>query len=112
MPLFRFHRGSLEESLQTTIIVHSKMDLIKIFSMDNCYGKIIPIEDAQQCDTPIFNCGEKPKQAIEGFSDIEIEPYPSLEECFDPRCGWFTHAVYGILRGKRQIVGILSEDFE
>lgn len=77
MALFRFHRGSLDTSLATTVIV----------------------EDVDQlCD--LLEC-------IPG--DLEIFPYPSAENNFDPRCGWYTHMVKQTSENELMMIGYLSE---
>ena len=71
MPLFRFHRGGLHESLQTTVIVKTPDDLSNIAF------------DAM-----------KQWVNIQSINDIEltIEPYPT-ENNFDSRIGWYTQMV-------------------
>lgn len=83
MPLFRFHRGNLFDSLETTVIVQNQGELMEL---------LIP-------NFP--NCTD---------FEIEINPYPSNGSCFDKRCGWYTQLV--CLRiGKEPLspIGMLSE---
>jgi hypothetical protein len=64
MPLFRFHRGSLAESLDTTIIIDNCNELYQLLSKDRA-----------------------------GSIHITIDPYPSEKNCFDKRIGWYTQIV-------------------
>lgn len=92
MPLFRFHKGGLDESLQTTIIVRTFNDMVRaiIASFD---------EDmiAQQ------KWGAK----------FEVKSYPSEGVNFDHRTGWYTQMVLANLyeEGKMHPIGFLSEPF-
>ena len=88
MPLFRFHRGSLQESLKTTIIVNSFAHLAAIIAAD-----AVP-------------------EAKWGAS-IDVFPYPSKEDNFDPRIGWYTQMVTANLyeKDKMHPIGFLSEPF-
>ncbi len=85
MPLFRFHRGGLEESLKTTIVVKNFNDL---------YTAI-----ANEFDI-----------TASWSASIEIEPYPA-ENNFDARIGWHTHLVTANIYDKEKYVpvGYLSE---
>jgi hypothetical protein len=65
MPIFRQHRGGLKESLDTSIIVHSKADIL------DCLNK-----------GPLFIYESIPEE------DITIEDYG-----YDNRIGWFTQIV-------------------
>lgn len=91
MPLFRFHRGQLKDSLKTTIIVKSEEELIKvIFYSQVDWNPLLKIEDIK----------------------IEIKPYPESNN-FDSRIGWYTHMVY---QKKPEpfigVVGFLSEKLD
>lgn len=88
MPLFRFHRGGLDESLQTTRMVKDIKDLIKLIEHD-------------WIEWPLIN---------KNFN-IEIEAYPSTGACFDRRIGWYTHIVTAdiVEVGKMHPIGFLSE---
>lgn len=92
MALFRKHRGSLDESLKTTIIVKSKKDLIRIILDDYNESGYRPIE--------LF--GEN--------IEIKIEPYCGL----DLRCGWYTQLVMSdaIEKGFFTVSGYLSEPLD
>lgn len=92
MPLFRFHRGSLQDSLKTTIIVHDLTDIVRAVVLSEEIWK-----DRME---------EKAYGAI-----FEIEPYPAKDENFDKRIGWFTHSVSTNLykENEMQIIGFLSE---
>lgn len=95
MALFRFHRGGLQDSLMTTVIVKNINELSSL----------------------IFNYIE-PWVNIKSVDDIEltIESYPS-ENNFDSRIGWYTHLVSFIVKVdnphyssiKASPVGYLSE---
>jgi len=89
MPLFRFHRGGLAESLATTVIVKSFQQLAAIIAADA---------------VPTATWG----------ASIEIFPYPSEGDNFDPRIGWYTHMVTANLfeKDKMHPIGFLSEPFE
>jgi hypothetical protein len=92
MPLFRFHRGSLEESLKTTVIINSLSELEDKITeaMRNC---IFIKEDT--------------------LVELEIHPYPSIENNFDDRIGWYTHIVIAKYKNiTAHPVGFLSEDIE
>jgi hypothetical protein len=91
MPLFRFHRGGLKESLATTIIVKSFNDMIKAIVMDNS------VIDAN------------PKWGARFL----VEPYPNEENNFDPSIGWYTQVVTINLyeEDKMHPIGFLSEPF-
>jgi hypothetical protein len=92
MPLFRFHRGSLQESLKTTIIVKTFNDMVKaiIDSFDE-------------------NTIEKSKWGAK----FSVEPYPSKDNNFDPRIGWYAQMVTTNIyeEDKMHPIGFLSEPF-
>lgn len=72
MPLFRFHRGSLQDSLNTTVVVKNMQDLYKAckpFIWEMFFMK-------DPCD----------------FT-LEVSPYPLENDNFDKRIGWYTHIV-------------------
>lgn len=85
MPLFRRHRGGLQESLATTIIVHSQEDII-----NSC-----------------LSCELTGSWQI----NLLIEPYWSEGNNFDSRIGWYTQMVTGNLYCENEwhIIGFLSE---
>ncbi len=91
MPLFRFHRGGLQDSLNTTVIVKNLQDLKKLISKRH--------EDF---------VGENKLHF-----DIIIGPYPSKELCFDKRIGWYTQMVTSDIleHGVFTPEGFLSEPF-
>lgn len=101
MPLFRFHRGGLHDSLQTTRIVKDMKDLRD--KVKNYLGDVFCID------------------VTEDFI-LEISPYPSDNDNFDSRIGWFTHFVSITLIGNpdnrvvkmmdRTPIGFLSEPLE
>lgn len=72
MPLFRFHRGGLQDSIDTTIIVKDLYDLHRT---------------CQPFVNEMFWM-----KAPDDFT-LEISPYPSADDCFDRRIGWYTHIV-------------------
>jgi hypothetical protein len=89
MPLFRFHRGGLSESLATTIIVKTLKDVVK----------------AIVCSPLVLD--ENPPWGAKFY----IEPYPSKNNNFDSRICWYSHIVTTNLyeEGKMHVVGFLSE---
>lgn len=89
MPLFRFYRGGLKESLETTIIVKTFNDVVKL--IDN--------------EQSIIN--KNPKWG----ASFKIEPYPNERECFDARIGWYTQIVLSNIyeENKMHPIGFLSE---
>jgi len=93
MPLFRFHRGSLDESLKTTVIVKNLDHLKKV------------IYESWQ---PWIN----PEQ-VKNREDFRVRVYcpVSLEKSFDPRCGWYSHYVTCDIQEKDvyTMQGFLSE---
>lgn len=91
MPLFRFHRGGLQDSLNTTVIVKNLHELLRI------------VLNASELQLPIDSAKWPAK--------INIEPYPSEENCFDSRIGWYTQIVTVNLceEDKMHPVGFLSE---
>lgn len=92
MPLFRFHRGSLDESLKTTIIVKTLNDVVKAIVMSD----LIIDENPQW-----------------GFR-FNVAAYPSKDNNFDARIGWYTHIVTSNIyeEGKMHAIGFLSEALE
>lgn len=90
MPLFRFHKGSLEESLKTTIIVRSKLQLYNILLWKMAHENNNPF--------PFV---------------LKIFPYPDEKINFDERIGWYTQMVTSDMyeRGNFHPVGFLSEPF-
>lgn len=92
MPLFRFHRRELIESLQTTIIVKTFNEMMKA---------IIDSFDEEMI--------KKQNWEIK----FEIERCPSIGSNFDPRIGWYTHIVLANILSEHKMhpVGFLSEPF-
>lgn len=90
MPLFRFHKGSLSQSIHTTIIVKNTSDLTNVIrhSYDGCLG-------------------------LNNKFQIKMSPYPTTEACFDERIGWYTQIVTCDILEKNIFVphGFLSEPF-
>lgn len=87
MALFRFHRGTLEESLKTTIIVPTKEILLKYLHREYSHMK-------------------------DNITISHIYPYP-MEDNFDKRIGWYTQIVmmrYG--DNNPYPVGYLSEPLD
>lgn len=98
MPLFRFHRGGLIESLKTTVIVKDLEELKEVIM----HGWINWLGFA----------GATPSN----FKDFDVQiinPFDSRNviETFDPRCGWYTHYVSTDIleKGKFLIEGFISE---
>lgn len=91
MPLFRFHRGGLHDSLATTVIVRDINHLKSIIaaSLDDFISKKLDFK-------------------------IKVEAYPSKESCFDKRIGWFTQIVTSNIleKDKFHVEGFLSEPFK
>ena len=82
MALFRFQRGSLEESLKTTIIVKNMKELHNAIS--DCYREMQLIN--------------------------KLEVQIDHKQIFDDRCGWYTHLVsMKIDNGAFCAIGFLSE---
>lgn len=87
MPLFRPHRGTLEDSLKRTVIVNNIHDLCQE----------VQKEVESWVDTPITP------------ESISIENY-----CFDKRIGWHTQIVTtNVLHANQNfgVIGFLSEPF-
>lgn len=93
MPLFRFHRGQLDESLKTTIIVKTFSDMVKEIVMS-------------------FDPEMLKKQ--QWGAQFKVIPYPEEGNNFDARIGWYTHMVLTNMfeENKMHPVGFLSEPFE
>jgi hypothetical protein len=92
MPLFRFHRGGLEESLATTIIVKKFNDVVKAIVTSEL----------------VKATGQ------DWGAEFKIIPYPNEEDNFDPRIGWYTQMVMANIyeKDKMHPVGFLSEPLE
>lgn len=90
MALFRYHRGMLEDSLKTTVVVKNTKELGELLLNHHkeIYG-----------------------QTKEPMIRFRIEAYPNKEHCFDKRIGWYTHIVTRELEGGG-VYGYLSEDIE
>lgn len=71
MPLFRFHRGCLNESLATTVIVRNMNELMYV----------------------IQHRHEEFSGKYKKCFGIIIEPYPFKDHNFDKRIGWYTQIV-------------------
>jgi hypothetical protein len=93
MPLFRFHRGGLHESLQTTIIVKNFNDVVKAI--------VLSFDQEMLLNQ---NWGAK----------FEIKPYPEEGNNFDARIGWYTYMVLANIYEEDEMhpVGFLSEPLE
>lgn len=99
MPLFRFHRGGLDESLKTTVIVKNMEELKEVIK-DSWFDFL---------DIPTV------KSNFEDFDVKVFIPYDlTLEQSFDKRCGWYQHYVScDILeKGNFHMTGFLSEPME
>lgn len=71
MPLYRPHRASLEDSIKETVLVSDVPHLCNVLMKDlNSWGNFIINVD-----------------------DLIIEPYPTIERCFDKRIGWHTQII-------------------
>jgi hypothetical protein len=93
MPLFRFHRGSLEESLKTTVIVKNFNDVVK---------EIVMSFDHEMLEKQHWG------------ADFKIIPYPEEGRNFDHRTGWYNHMVLCNIyeEDKMHPIGFLSEPFD
>lgn len=93
MPLFRFHRGSLHDSLQTTIVVKTFNDMVKA---------IIDSFDEEMIKSQTWG------------ARFQVAPYPSEENNFDPRIGWYTRMVMVNIYEEEKMhpIGFLSEPFK
>lgn len=89
MALFRKHRGCLDESLQTTVIVTNIQGLCEII-----------MEELYVWGDLVVNPG-----------NIKIKPYPDTENCFDNRIGWYTQIVTLDIP-KFGVIGFLSEPLD
>jgi len=89
MALFRFHRGGLQDSLDTTIIVKSFQHLCAIIA-------------------------DHAAPADKWGASIKIEPYPEEGKNFDPRIGWYTYLVTANIyeKDKMHPIGFLSEPLD
>lgn len=92
MPLFRFHRGGLEESLKTTVIVRNDIELCKVIANSFDYKML---------------------EKNTWKARMQVNPYPDKDN-FDPRIGWFTHIVLVNIfeEDKMHPIGFLSEPLE
>lgn len=89
MALFRFHCGSLADSIKTTIIVKNTKDLLERLAQ-------------WWEETGMTRCFMYQWQ-------LSI----SKEQIFDERCGWYSHNVRFKFRNSEWIpLGILSEPLE
>lgn len=90
MPLFRFHRGGLQESLDTTIIVKTFNDMVKAIVMS--------FDEEMLANQKWGAC-------------FHMDPYPSEGNNFDSRIGWYTQMVTCNLyeEDKMHPIGFLSE---
>lgn len=95
MALFRFHRGSLAESLKTTIIVKTFNEMVKAILFDASLSNLLDV------NPPPWG------------AKFLIEPYPGYDN-FDPRIGWYTQIVTANIyeENKMHPIGFLSEPFE
>ncbi len=71
MALFRFHRGGLHESLQTTVIVKNMHELREAARPFVDHFFLEPTDDFV----------------------LNVNAYPSKDNNFDGRIGWYTHIV-------------------
>jgi hypothetical protein len=93
MALFRWHRGSLDDSLSTTIIVKSHGELTAKLWAD--WEPWLDVKDHEDVNF-----------------EVNVAPYPMEDHCFDPRCGWYTQIVTCKFNGKKLgPAGYLSEPF-
>jgi len=100
MPLFRRQRAMLDESLATTIIVKNMEELRHAIWVD--WHEWLGHPEAAHCNFKNFHV------------KVEAPFNLSIEDTFDPRCGWYTHYVSADLmcEGEFHIVGFLSEPLQ
>ncbi len=94
MALFRQHRGGLAESLESTIIVKNKQELLEhLLLVVNSW--LIP---------------EAPRSALYHIPTIRITSHNRL----DPRCGWYSELVTADMLIKDEFIpmGFLSEPLD
>lgn len=93
MPLFRFHRGGLAESLATTIVVKTLNDVVKAI---------------------VMSFDEEMLAKQKWGAEFKVIRYPEEGNNFDARIGWYTHMVLCNLyeKDKMHPVGFLSEPLE
>lgn len=98
MPTFRFHCGSLEESLKTCEVVNNKRELWDyIFTFNKLTGKRVTNEDVAVISVMV------------NPDNIKIIPYG-----FDERIGWNTHMVLicnQCVTKDPYVIGFLSDNF-
>lgn len=98
MPTFRFHKGSLNESMKTCRVVNNKNELAKLITSWN-HG----FERERLKDDPVcigHYCSP---------DDLSINFY-----AFDKRIGWNTHIVMhksGCVTRDDYVIGFLSDNF-
>lgn len=100
MPLFRWNRETLKESIKNTVIVKSKLELRKLIEQDFL---------------EVWKDHPTSKERIENFNIIIKIPWDmTLQESFDNRCGWYTHYVLNDIfkEGEFHVCGFLSEPLE
>ena len=91
MALFRFHKGSFQESILTTVIVKDIKELIEICAHDW-------IETS-----PLFCLG----------TQYQWHLRITRETMFDERCGWYSHfVIFGIKPDECYPVGFISEPLD
>ncbi len=94
MPLFREHRGGLSESLETTVVVKNKEELLK-------HLEIL---------WSVWRVSGLTRSLTTYDITIKIEPYGG----FDRRCGWYTQMVWAdmLIKDEFAPMGFLSEPME
>lgn len=92
MALFRFHRGGLHESLQSTVIVKNTLELMDVIKKSH--------ENWMPGNADHFG--------------VMIGGYPDQDTCFDKRIGWYTQMVTSDIheKGVFHPEGFLSEPLE
>lgn len=99
MPVFRFHRGSREESMKTCRVVNNKKHLAELISRWNS------ATEKESTNDDVVRIG-----SYCSTEDLVIIPY-----CFDERIGWNTHIVIrkiGCVTQDDYIEGFLSDEFK
>lgn len=100
MPIFRFHMGSLKESMKTCKLVKNKGELWDyIFTFNKATG-----EPTKNSDSLVIS------SSVDSEDHIIIRPY-----IWDERIGWDTHIVLidpGCVTMDCYVEGFLSENFK
>lgn len=97
MALFRKHRGSLKESLETTVIVHNKQDICNALN-----------KEFFMLTEEVFYDERKPRE-IESWCLTPDDLFISPDVCYDSRIGWYTQYVRVEKKCTSYVIGMISE---